>query len=140
MLKRTPTQVIFIFLLFFCSIAGYNLEASNCDSDCLKEFRTVSHLARRCKSQWDGQGCAPSDRIKLVSYILYSCGDMPVNTHHMNRQYFEKYISDPMLNTAFLIVWHLLNPVDVSWPICVVCLLDYPLDPYWEQNFSYCKN
>lgn len=140
MLKRIHIQVIFIFLLFFYNIAGYSLEAVNCDADCLKEFRTVSHLAKRCKSQWDGQGCVSSDRIKLVSYILYSCGDMPADIHPMNIGYFKRYISDPMLNTSFLIAWHLLNPENVSWPKCVVCLLDYPLDPYWEQDFSHCED
>ena len=137
----------FIFLLFFfCNfVFGDSLDISsdNCP-DCigvesiLKSVKSVPDLAIKCKSKWTEPGCSEYEMQLLVNYILQHCGSVPEDTHHMNKQLLAIYVSRPMLNITLLRGWSWLNP-DLTWPTCAVCLLDYPLDPYWERNFSFCQ-
>ena len=98
----------------------------------LKNNFSISLLAKQCKSKWKGQGCNEQDQQILMKYIEYFCGTMPMNTHHANQHRFKNYISSPMMNVSFLQVWSWLNN-DMRWPICVVCLLNYPRHPFHEQ-------
>ena len=64
---------------------------------------------------------------------------MPENTHPLSKQYFEQYIRIPMLNTALIRVWSLLNGGNYVWPACVICLFNYPYDSDWERNAAFCE-
>ena len=133
----------YIVSFFICSIVIIHFSGNSANiyfndlESFLKGKVSVSSLARECKSQWRVQGCSEYDKQILIKYIMYFCGEMPKNTHSINRQRFEQYITSPMLNIAFLSSWSWLNN-NMEWPICTVCLLDYPLHPYWEMNFSFC--
>ena len=143
MIKSFIRAVLVLFSFIF--ISGVNADESDLDifDDLLREefLRGVNHvpdLARQCKSNWEGQGCDLRDKKRLMSYIVFFCGEIPADTHHVNRGLLEVYIDEPMLNTAFLRNWALLNS-DLIWPVCVICFLDYPLDPEWEGNTSFCE-
>ena len=130
----------FLILTLFCF---YSAEAFclkiNSNENHANEVRTVMRLARKCKqSNRENQTCNQEDTVELVSYIVQVCSNMPPNTHQMNKLLFEAYIKTPMLNTAFLRGWGWVNS-DISWPVCVVCLLNFPLDPHWESHFSFCR-
>ena len=134
----------FVILLFFSFFFVFNfgsysedMYSSNMD-DFMKELSSVPILAENCKSEWSGEGCSVYDQKVLIKYILYFCGEVPENTHPMNRQRFIQYVSYPMLNTAFIRSWSWLNPTDMTWPMCVVCFLNYPTHPYWEAHTSFC--
>ena len=123
---------IIISLFIFYNTIAYSLETSDYSANSFED--TVSTLARKCKDQ----NCNPEDILQLKYYIVSFCQEMPINIHWINKQLFESYISSPMLNTAFLRGWNWLNP-NSSWPVCVICLLDYPLEPGWENHFKVCE-
>jgi hypothetical protein len=132
-----PVKKLLIISLFFLyNIAVYSLESDNCEEECEPKTNTVVSLAKKCKGS--EQSCSQEEQEELMTYIIQSCSEMPENTHHINKQFLKMFISSPMLNTAFLRAWSWLNP-KASWPVCVICLLNYPLKPGWEDHFSYCK-
>ena len=139
MIKRLQI-ILFLTSILSISVHGFDFNVSDSllGEEFLKGMNQVPDLARQCKSSWEGQGCNSQDKKQLMSYILFFCGNMPENTHHVNYGLLESYIDSPMLNTAFLRSWSLLNP-DLIWPVCIVCFLNYPLDPSWENHFSFCE-
>ena len=138
MWKRLVLFFLYAFIFSFHSNGLGDRMYFNNREDFFKGRSSVPVLARQCKSERKGQGCSKYDKEMLMKYILYFCGNIPENTHHINRQRLEEYISYPTLNTAFLRGWSWLNS-DTTWPVCVVCFLDYPLDSIWEKNFSFCN-
>lgn len=109
-------------------------ESSNKGERLFSKMDLTIHLAKKCKSRWDAQGCNEEEREKLMGGILYFCGSLPKNTHAMNRDLLDNYLNLPMLNTTFLFGWTRLNS-DAKWPLCVVCSLSYPRHSYWEKSF-----
>lgn len=96
------------------------------------------NLALKCKSEWDGSGCDDQERDTLASYVVSFCGQIPIKAHQISKTYLKQYLSTPMLNAAFMYGFTSVNSFHV-WPMCVVCSLDYPLDPGWEMNADYCQ-
>ncbi len=131
----------YIVSFFICS-SVFCFNSNGYDDVSTEEFlkgrSTVSELARKCKSEWDGQGCNDDERRQLVQYTVQFCGEMPENAHPVSVKYLVQYMNVPMINMAFLRVWSLLNGGDIEWAVCAVCLFDYPPHPYWEKNISYC--
>ena len=129
MLKKT---FIIISLFIFYNTVAYSSETYDYEANSFED--TVSTLARKCKDQ----NCNQEDILQLKYYIVSFCQEMTINSHWINKQLFESYISSPMLNTAFLRGWSWLNS-DLSWAGCVICLLDYPLEQGWENHFKVCE-
>ena len=131
--------LFFFYFIFVFSASGYSEGMySNDMDDFLKGISSVPALAESCKSEWSGEGCNIYDRKILMKYILYFCGEIPEDTHPINRQWLTQYISYPMLSAALIRGWSWLNS-DITWPRCVVCFLNYPSHPYWERNISFCN-
>ena len=147
MIKKQFIWKYIVSFSVYCSIFGFNSNSYSADimysdhvlmEEFLKGISVVAELARKCKSELNGQGCYEDDRQMLKKYAVYFCGEMPDNTHPMSKQYFEQYIGFPMLNTAFIRVWSWLNGGNLIWALCAVCLFDYPSHPHWEENVSFC--
>ena len=133
---------IFIFCLYW-PVVSVSMEDSDTvyNEEFLKNMSSVPDLAKQCKSGQDKERgwCSEQDKEKLTNYILYFCGSMPENTHIRNQYHLKSYIFTPMLNTAFLRGWSWLNS-QIQWPICVICFLKYPNDPYWEKHINFCTD
>ena len=133
-------KALLIFILFcFYSATAFCLKTNSNENHENEEMSTVVKLARKCKqSNTENQACTQKETIELVGYIIQACDNMPPDIHKVNKQLFELYIKTPMLNTAFLRSWGWVNS-NISWPVCVVCLLKFPLNPDWESHFSFCR-
>ena len=75
---------------------------SYCTEEFLENVIFIPVLTRKCKSDWEVQGCNEQDKNRLMDYALYFCGDMPEDTHSYNKSLLTAYMATPMLNTAFL--------------------------------------
>ena len=135
---KLSSWFIFIFCLYWPAVSVSMEDPDTVyNEEFLKNISSVPDLAKQCKSGQERDGCSEQDQEKLMSYMIYFCGSMPENTHIRNQYYLKAYVSTPMLNTAFRRGWSWLNP-QTQWPICVVCFLKYPDDPYWEKHTNFC--
>ena len=117
-----------------------NVSPSQCmNNENNESLSFKQNLMKKCKSDREGLGCTLLEREQLKTYVFELCGEIPSNTHIINKRLFESYISDTKLNVAFVSGWSLLNPSSLEWPICVVCSFQYPRDPDWEANIDFCK-
>ena len=113
----------------------------HCTEEFLKNISFIAQLTKKCKAHpsTNEEGCSGNEQKQLTNYIVYFCGNMPQTTHNMNKQLLKIYTTTPMLNVAFLRGWSRVSSA-MAWPVCVMCSLSYPNDPFWEKNQTICRD
>lgn len=131
-LKYVTISLLVLFSFYSLSSDRQN-DPRNC-ADCEKAYQmSATELGHKCKSEWSSEGCTEAEKLILLQKITDACGEVP-KVSQWNRYLFVSYLQIPMLNIAFVSHWsHTYS--DISWPTCVVCLLNYPMDPYWEVAY-----